>query len=325
MDVFRALEIVDARRGEVTALALGDALGIFAAFSEENELSQAARLLLTTEFIWADGDIFLNAIAAEFQADEFRDRLGRLLESKWTTLESLLLSDNLRKSIYGAVTIETQPTNKGSQSKFGEIDLNRLLVKRLPLRSSLDRPTVAISDSYLRKALPRRKAWAISLGISNDDGTITDDGKALLEGMVSLNQCGPSTFTVWPLVHELQSALFTSMRARGFPSVTFFDLLSATTSALVKTGTSNTLGVDELAREIQHIHCDYQKLNTAKRIVRSELPLRVLERCLVKFAIRGQGLPSVRDSIEELQAAHPYGIRVRASRVAEYAFSFGGK
>jgi hypothetical protein len=207
-----------------------------------------------------------------------------MIEYKWSVLEDQFRSKHQRNAIYRAVNIDIQENNPGSRGRpFSlrePIDPARLTTTRGPLTAIVSRPDLRISEPYLTKALPRRKAWAISLGLADTNGNQTDLGRRLLDAFSEAGFGGPSCMAIWPLTHELSAPIFASVGLRAdVPIVSSWDFLYLVGRALgLLPSTVVAYSIDEHERGIQILReliLVYRSLNLSKSIMRVELPLRV--------------------------------------------------
>lgn len=326
LDFLRSIEVIDIRRGEVSVLELGEALGILCKTSTEEAFVKQLRILLIHQLILSDGDVFLNGLASCFDGDEFAARMTRLIHFKWDVLEREFASDYQRRAIYSAVNMEVQSNNPGSRGRMPgrEVDLTRLKVLRAPLAvAGSARPNPSVSSQYIKKSLPRRKAWAVSLGLAESDGTPTATGHRVLANMASAYQCGPCCVAVWPLVHELQTPmLLPLLSSQKFHSLNFWQSLSlvvaAVTGAIEETEVTSGLG------PVRRIYDAYRSLNLRQSMIRRELGSRVLYRCIIMRAIESGSIENWPEFLTQANLLDTRGFHIRKSVSADYALSFEG-
>jgi hypothetical protein len=326
LDVLRSLGVIDVRRGEVAVLEAGDALGMLMRLQGDSEaFRDSARFIFAHSLALADGDIFFNALAACFDPEEFAQRLLRMIEFKWTLLEARFSSSHQRAAIYSAINVEAQENNPGSRGK-GKLgdppDPTRLRQARGALALQVSRPEPKISHPYLTKALPRRRAWAVSLGLASEAGSPTPAGEQLLKALADEGYCGPCCIAMWPLRHELLSPSYMVLRDAEFPVLDSwaFMLLVGRGMGLMSAVDADG-GVDELSI-LRQLFLVYRALNTSKSIVRSELPARVAYRCALSLSIGKSNVPNYPALIDREQMSPSPRIIARPSRLAESALSF---
>lgn len=326
LDFLRSIEVLSVRGADVGVLELGEALGILWKILPDTAFPEALRLLLTHELVLADGDIFLNALAAHFDEAAFAAAIARLLEHKWSILEQTFLSTQQRTAIYKAVNIEVQDNNPGSRGLAGGRTgpLAATSTARLgPLSAgSAARPPIRISPNYVVKTLGRRRAWATSLGLAHDSGALTAAGEGLLQTLATAGYAGQSCMSTWPLAHELMIPLFASMRLPPeIPVRTSWDLMVLVGRGLGLLGTelrtSGQRDIDTLLDVIRTFH----SLNQSRSIVRNEVSVRVAYRCLLACAIGEPQVPDYPSGIQQEQDLPSPRVIARSSRVAELALS----
>jgi hypothetical protein len=330
IDVLKSLDVLSLHAGEVNILEIGDTLGILRRMQSLDcfSFSNSLKFLFTETLIRADGDIFLNALAASFDPDEFTERLKSLLEYKWSILGELFKSPQQRSAIYQSVNIEVQENNKGSRGE----PFNKLASMNNPFNQKHNllqpfsfQPIPRISSAYLKKALPRRKAWAVSLGLANEDGNSTKLGQLLLSKLSSIHFTGPGCMSVWPLKHELSSPNFIGLK---FPPtvkiLTTWEYLLVIGQAygFIKQNAIYTEQEhDKIINLILEIKKTYHSLNINKSMVRTELPGRIALRCALCMSTPFNGVPNILEILEVEQKKPRPRITLRQSKVAEFALS----
>jgi hypothetical protein len=329
LDVLRSFEVVSVRYGEVGVLEVGDALGILRRLQPNDEFELSLRLIFADALVRADGDIFLNALAAYFDPSEFRKRIHHLLEYKWSVLENYFRTAEQRSAIYQAVNIEVQDNNPGSRGRpslsSGALGPSPFAMRGKLLQSNITRPEPQLSEAYLTKALPRRKAWAVSLGLATSEGAQTAVGTAFLQHLIAGGMGGPSCVAVWPLSHELVTPKFAGVKlADSVTILSFWEYLSLVGQALgLIKGIDDwtTQGHDRAIVTLKSLFQTYQSLNLSKSILRVELPARVAYRCALALAINDSYVAPYPSVIEEERTRATPRLLVRPSRLAEFALS----
>jgi hypothetical protein len=330
LDVMRSFGVLSVSKGEVSVLELGEALGILRKLQNDAHFELSLRFLFVHALILADGDIFLNALAARFDSVDFCDRATRMLEYKWSVLEETFPTSSRRAAIYQAVNIETQDGNPGSRGygvggRSAIHDRSTISRRTGPLQNRIDRPKVQISEAYLRKALPRRKAWARSVELIDEAGDLTQLGSSFLEVLGNKGLGGPSCLAVWPLASELTSPVFARMQLPGqviYSSWNFMVLIGQALHLLgseqkVTSPADHSLGIGLMVTFLN----TFRSLNHSKRILRKELPGRVAYRCALAWNIGKKAIPPYVDIIAKEQQKPAPRIVARSSRFAEIALS----
>jgi hypothetical protein len=325
LDVLRSLGVIDVRRGEVAVLEAGDALGMLMKLQGDClAFRDSARFIFAYSLAMADGDIFFNALAACFDPEEFAKRLLRMIEFKWTLLEGHFSSSHQRAAIYSAINVETQENNPGSRGKGGlgdAPDPARLRQARGALAPQVSRPEPKISGPYLAKALPRRKSWAVSLGLASDSGVPTPVGERLLKTLAEAGYCGPSCIAMWPLGHELLSPAYMALREAEFPVLDSWSFMLLIGRGMGLLGAADTEGGDDEVSLLRQLVQTYRALNTSKSIVRTELPARVAYRCALSLSMGRDSVADYPALIDREQRSPSPRILARPSRLAESALS----
>lgn len=329
LDVLRSLGVLSVVKGEVSVLELGEALGILRKLQDDSHFENSLRFLFAHALLLADGDIFLNAMAACFEPSDFSKRATRMLEYKWSVLEDAFSTPGRRAAIYQAINIEAQQNNPGSRGHGmgGRNALNtrsELSRRTGPLQERIERPEPKISEAYLRKALPRRKAWARSLGFIDDETNQTRAGSIFLEILGSKGLGGPGCLAVWPLAHELNSPVFAKAKLLGPRIYSSWEFLILVGQAMcligeerIATSADQRVGIDLMSTFLNA----FRSLNHSKRILRKELPGRVAYRCALAWNIGHKTFPPYPAIITEEQDSAAPRIIARPSRFAEIALS----
>lgn len=325
LDVLRAIQVVDARKGTAIAMELGDSLAILRRLLKDDaDFLVASRFLLLHQLILADGDVFLNGLAASYQGPEFAVHIRAMLEYKWTVLETFFLSEHHRRQIYSVVQMEVQESNPGSRGLRSGQDVDRL--RLASARSSLSiaamRPTADVSPNYLKKSLPRRRAWAQSLGIADSDGAPNELGRQLLAAVSRASPASQCCVALWPLEHEYSTPILADARSRGLPALSFFDSLIMAAKGCAHKFDLVDVSVDDGVVLLKEIGTAFRALDAARAVMRRELPARVAYRCAVALGLLKGRVPLLPGFVErQLNAPDPV-LSVRRSKVAEFAISF---
>jgi hypothetical protein len=164
----------------------------------------ALSVVLALKVLEADGDIFLNALAARFVNQQFIANLEDMLAHKRSKLQQLFPQASATRYITEAIDIrlmEAEGIGRPTNEKF---DARALRSKLFPDRTgrSRERDEGAWKD-YLRKVPGRRKSWAEDLGFFDPRDGITEAGLSLLNGIDSLGmRIEGGAYAFWPYEHE---------------------------------------------------------------------------------------------------------------------------
>lgn len=326
LDFFRSIELLTVRGGDVGVLELGEALGVLWKLQEEEQFQITLRLLLTHALVLADGDIFLNALAVQFDEREFAGAISRLVEFKWSTLEQVFQTTQQRAAIYKAVNIEIQENNPGSRghagNRVGPLD-GGVSARSGPLSmGDVARPDIQISPNYLTKTLGRRRAWATTLGLATEQGALTLLGQRLLDTLSAAGYAGPSCMATWPLTHELAVPLFTATRLPStIPRLSSWNFMVIIGRGMNCLGDGMRVAGEREMDQLLRVMRAYRSLNLSKSIVRNEVPVRVAYRALLGFSVCQPDLPDYPAMIQQEQSAPSPRVIARTSRIAEIALS----
>lgn len=327
LDFLRSLSVVSVKGPEVSVLELGEALGISWRLQCGDGFENALDFLLAHAIVIADGDVFLNALACEFDEIQFAAAATRLIEFKWDILEQAFKTAQQRAAIYRAVTIEAQESNPGSRGHVspGGPLMGPDVRRGGPLGQDQGRPDIKISGHYLAKALGRRKAWAASLGLCDTAGYTTSRGRQLLDGLAAAGYAGPSCMATWPLTHELASPMFAGM---SFPSIvprlSSWDFLVLVGRSMGLLPIDGRAGMDTDLAAMVRIIRTYRSLNQTRSLVRNEVPVRVAFRCALGLEIGSPAVPDYPALLSDEQRQASPRVIARPSTVAELALSIPG-
>ncbi|CAD5109931.1 hypothetical protein [Zestomonas carbonaria] len=208
-DFFYSLRLIQRTTGDVLALENLDALAIASELLSDEQEKRTAQDFL---FLWAiltnDGEIFVNLLLAGFEEQAIKDTLTTMMLNKRMVATEALKGKATEQRINRIITIERQEKNVGSKGSGQSIaslrrtvQLHAELTGRLNSDKNYD---IDISEDYLRKVPPRRRDWAVSLGLWEGEIGLTQKGHNFLN---SLRQSGyidgQNRFTYWPMDYEL--------------------------------------------------------------------------------------------------------------------------
>lgn len=334
LDVLRSLNVLMVRRDDVAVLEAGDALGICRRVVEGDQFDRCLQFIFASSIIQSDGDIFLNALAARFDPGEFERALVAMVEHKRNVLEKSFKSPAHRKLMYDAINIEAQVTNPGSRGGV-RISGNKQggpllgIGRKGPFENLTPgytkRPNVEISGDYIRKTLPKRKGWAISLGLATSDGQITDGGERLLMRFKNAGFSGPNAMAMWPLASEVNRTRFARVEYDA-PKISAWDFYLLVDDALgVSKGAASysANAHEEAIVQLSRIFSEYRNLNHAKRMIRNQLPIRIAFMAEVALA-RGLNRPTLPlpEVVQKEQDVYNPRVLERRSRLAEATLAF---
>ena len=316
-DFFSALGLIRRSRTKVDALSGLDMCAIARTIDSERVALKSALLLLIIEH---DGEIFLNALVSGFAEEEFARRLKSLIDYKRGVLFGMYRAPEIQAQLAKVVGIERQASNVGGAGKAQGLSEQRRkapLSKRTESLRGPGVPPVEISDDYLGKVLPTRRAWAISLGLYTPEGEAGTTASQLWE---YLGQLGlvlkDGSIVLWPFSHEIS-------RFRINPTqfeekiIAYWDLVKV---SLVAGGASIADKASDKDREFFVELCraqldQFRRLNIPKAMLRRELPLTVGYLTLgAAFHAAGRSVPPLPDLLAEEQRRLDSPLEIRTSR-----------
>lgn len=281
-DFFHSLRLVQRTSGDVLVLENLDAIAIASSFLEEEEEIRAARNFL---LLWAilvnDGEIFVNLLMAEFEEQAVKDTLRTMILSKRGEAIAYLKGKASAQRIKRIITIERQEKNKGSAGVGRSVTSLRrtqpLQAERAIGLHSDEDDEISFSNDYFRKVPPKRRDWAISLGLWGEEKGLTQRGKDFLDGLrqsgyINTRDC----FTYWPMDYELIRSGFRPDLFGGEAKTLWaclLDFANAYTGLRLKPNSeSNTdTAVDMIGKMVK----EFRGLHLRKSMLRRELPITV--------------------------------------------------
>jgi hypothetical protein len=280
-DVFRALNLLEVRQRQAYVLWGLDALAVCrVTFTDNEAYERAQRYILATLITLTDGDVFLNCLAAACEISRLRELLVEMVRFKRQRLFATYKLAETRRIIAKIINIDTQPTNRGGASAGKGLSAGRrtaiLSERGGPLSADLDL-TVSISDDYFRKVLPKRRDWAISVGLLDSTCQLTEIGQRLLQILAHSGLRTPEgAYVVWPLAYELTqlNIVPSSLTEHPMDTWTFFGLTAdsfGSPDVLESADLNEAILIDEVRTIYQH----YRGLNPTRAPLRSELPVPV--------------------------------------------------
>lgn len=279
--------------------------------NDEAAFSSAAKVVLLHSIIEADGDIFLNAFAAEFDAKRFKILAENMISKKRQSIRRVIQSPAMLREIDRIIDIQSQPSNRGNrrgesadgESKFKKrteaLDTSQKRTK--PLADELDNPIV-ISDDVLKKIPRTRKAWAEDFGLFYKSD-ITEKGQNLLNVLdndLSLKQ-DSGCYVCWPYSSDLAKIRIEPEKI-GATRYSPWDLLVAAARGIgnVEVKTFNGKGdYSEIIALLKDFYRLYQEANVERGSIRLQLPLYIAQPCLVGlFSAKCEDIPPLPEIID---------------------------
>lgn len=326
-DVFSSLGIAQVTNQGIFAGPFGEAGAIcIRELSSRSQRDEALRHLLALSILLADGDIFLNCLAAEFQPDEISRRLTAMILAKRQGLFLSFKSQGEREAIAAAVNIERQRTNRGGASKVSRLStatsaglsggLGHLGLPKPKDVYAMDIP----SKDYLRHVVPSRREWARSLGLCGKDGKVTSQGWHWLQCIGNAGFVYDSgEYSLRPTKFELERSRLASIKELMNQAPRTWDYISLVSSGL--TGSDlrekNPLNDREIAATTRCYFELFRDFAQDRRVLRNELPLFVaLSAYMAISRAKGESLIDYESWLKS-DLPHNFGIKVRSSRTIE--------
>lgn len=326
-DVFASLSIAQVSSQGVFAGPFGEAGAICVRILETTaEQDEAFRHLLALAIVLADGDIFLNCLAAQFNVDDIPSRLVGMVLGKRQELFELFKSQAEREAVAGAITIERQRSNKGGASKSSRLSVaasaglaGGLAHLGLPKPKDVHHMD-APSGDYLRHILPSRREWARTLGLCDKNGAVNAQGWRMLECVGRAGFVFSSgEYSLRPTTFELERNRLSSIQQLMTCSPSTWDYVSLIARGLAPTDpvSQGIARDDELGAFTRRSFEAFREFAQDRRMVRNELPLLVALSAYMAFS-RAQGQDLVNyDAWLRSDTPQQFGIKTRSSRTIE--------
>ena len=311
-DFYKELHLLQVAWKTAYPLYTLDTLSILRRFliNDESQFGSASKVVLLHAVLEADGDIFLNALAAEFDPMKFKALAEDMIIRKRKAMKEVGQSRAFLSRMYEIINIESQPTNRGNrrkesaegESKFrGRTEPLESQKRTRPLADELDSSPV-ISDDILKKVPRTRKAWAKDFGLFGESN-ITEKGRNLLS--VLDNELGlkqdSGCYICWPYSSDLAKIRIEPEKI-GATRYAPWDLLVATAKGMenVKVKTLEDKGdYSEIIALLKDFYRLYQEANVERGSIRLQLPLYIAQPCLVGlFSAKCEDIPPLPEIID---------------------------
>lgn len=321
-DFFCSLRLIQRTSGDVLALQNLDAIAIASELLNDEQERHAARdFLLLWAILTNDGEIFVNLLLAGFEEERIKDTLTAMMVKKRADAAKALKGKVSAQRINRVITIERQEKNKGSAGAGQSVTSLRRTEPLQPERTGQlgadEDDRIEFSEDYFRKVPIRRRDWAISLGLWDEEKGLTQRGKDFLDG---LRQCGyidaKDCFTFWPMDYELvRSGLRPDLFGEGTKSLwdCLADFARAYAGLRIKPhSNSNPSDAVELIGEMMDV---FRSLHVRKAMLRRELPITIAYPSAIALAYaRGEGAIDLPSTILAEQKGEQRRLALRQSR-----------
>ena len=322
-DVYFSLRFIQEVKGDVLVLENLDSMAIACKYLEKESERETVRAFI---FLWAilvnDGEIFMNLLLSNFDDAQIKKKLSTAIDKKLSVLHEIFPRKETMRRISRIVTIERQETNKGSagigQSVNTLIRTKPLQEKELFRSDHSVRKSVQLSDDYFRKHPPRRKYWALSLGLWDDKVGLTCKGCRLIDAMIQSGYISDDgVFTFWPMDYELIRAGF---RPDLLPNTknlwdTLIDFGKAFTDDL-SVESSACPDTDHTVKLIQEMMKIFRSLHTRKSMLRREMAITIAYPAIIAISCaQGVSVADIPGILKKEQIGDKRRITLRRSRL----------
>lgn len=320
-DFFYSLRLIQRTPGDVLVLENLDAMAICAELLEGTGQDAAWDFLLLWAIVVNDGEIFLNLLLADFEEHQIKDRLRAMMGRKTTDLLGYLRGKVSAERIRRVIRIERQEKNRGSAGWGQSVVSLKRTGPLQPTSFSAGASDVVekmeFSDDYFRKVPPRRRDWAVSLGLWDGDKGITGRGRYFVDelrrsGYIDSN----GGFTFWPMDYELvRSGLRPDLFGDNTRSLwaCLVDLGTAYSGVRVKPPSAGD--ADRAVELVSQMMDVFRSLHVRKAMLRRELPLTIAYPAAVALACaRAEPVVDLPAAISTEQKSEQRRVALRQSR-----------
>ncbi len=322
-DFFKSIDLIQRQKTEIAILPGLDAMALaHRELGAEELFDVALRVAFASGIVLADGDIFLNFLAGEFERDRVEPLLRSMIVSKRQAIKKLVKVAQLLERIFRVVSIDVQHSNVGGAAVGKTLsDRNRteaLRPRTTPLNQVVDEGKVEISDDYFRKVSGRRRDWARSLGLCDTKGKLSASGISFLDSFKRLGiETAEGAFAYWPFSIELDR-LAISSQSLGVPGLDLWSHLIAIRRGLNLDGpgfAKKEMAGGEVEELVRRLYKYYRALNSRREMLRKEMPLSVLYTSIMAiYSARQTALPEMPKALAEIVNQPGSNFLYRASR-----------
>jgi hypothetical protein len=325
-DVYAQLELIRKTNNTIQVLPALDVLRILISTQEHKdedngclEKAQAVTFILALKIVEADGDVFLNALAANFEPQNLRWRLDEMIRHKRKKVSPLFAQAGSIRLIMESISIRNQSKSSGSAASkkqtYAERSRHLMGSNVVPSKNPISWADTAttISEDYLEKACVTRRGWAEELGLATRTGAITEKGESLLEGSEKIGLAFETdlgkAYAFWPYGYQLRK-MNLSPETIDVPDLNAWDVIELLAGLFITpekhacpkpVHESDTVRA-EIIGLLERSHAIYQG-SSPRGMLRHDLPLYIAEPVLAYWLSRaGAPLPRLREFIRsELQ------------------------
>lgn len=325
-DVYSQLEVIRRQSNSVQPLPALEVMGVIArgdnpirdVRSDDSDLP-AIRSTMLLKVIEADGDIFLNALAARFDPVGLGRRLKSLVRYKRRAVAPHFRQAASIRRLSAAISIrnQTEGPNKSGPGgrKLTYAERSRMLMATREMPSPLEwtDEEITLSEDYLEKACVTRRGWAEDFGLYRRSEDVLAAGERLLHllselGLSRSDERGEFYF-LWPYPFQL-ARMNLQPSDLGAEGITPWRLASAVARVIAAEVDTWPLGGEwsrdggrELVLSLLVEALRRYQRSGSRGVLRHELPLFIAEPVLAWwFAEAGCPAPDLRAFVrDELQ------------------------
>lgn len=321
-DFFYSLRLIQRNSGDVLVLENLDSLAIVSELLGNGEESRTARnFLLLWSILVNDGEIFVNLLLAGFEEQAIKNTLSTMMLNKRNKALEHLKGKVPAQRINRIITIERQVKNKGSarggQSVTSLKRTEPLQPERTRKLDTYQEDEIEFSDDYFRKVPTKRRDWAISLGLWDDEKGLSQRGQDFLDGLrqsgyIDANDC----FTFWPMDYELvRSGLRPDLFGNETKSLWECLVDFAEAYAGLRVTTDKNDNADTAVRLVGEMIGVFRSLHVRKAMLRRELPITIAYPSVVALSCaRGEAVLDLPAAILAEQKGEQRRLALRQSR-----------
>lgn len=312
-DVYGTLNLVKLVGTGIHPLHNLETLSILRRYLTDNDavFISAAKIVLTQAILEADGDIFLNALASDFEPQSFKLLVVEMVKKKRQLIRNVIKSTGALKKIYSIIDIKSQPSQKGRHaselvennvSKFAKRTESLDIVKRTTPLSDGISEEVDVPEDYLRKVPVTRKGWAEDLSLF-ENGQKTVKGSNLLEMLDKYLHAKQETgcYVLWPYSKDL-AQLQIRPKDIGSPDINPWLLICAIAKGIGNVDVEpydSKRDYSQVMAQLKEFHRLYQRGNITYGSIRHQLPLYIAEPSIVAlYSANLQSIPPLPDIVD---------------------------
>lgn len=316
-DVYAQLEVLRRQNNSIQPLPALEAMAVItrgdnpltAALPKDSGLP-AIRSTMLLKVIEADGDVFLNALAARFEPAALGRRLKLLVRHKRRAVAPHFPQAASIRRLSAAISIRNQtegPNRSGPGGrKLTYAERSRMLMTPRGTASSLDwsDQEMPLSQDYLEKACVTRRGWAEDFELYHRSGDVSEAGSRLLDVLTDLglsqSDLDGDFYFLWPYSFQL-ARMNLQPKDLGAKNVSPWQLASAVARVIAvencfiqsKDDSVVDAGRDLMLTLMAEALRRYQR-SGSRGILRHDLPLFIAEPVLAWwFAEAGRPAPDL--------------------------------